>query len=200
LPGWVPGRLPWSSRLIARPVLLVPSLPRSPSLLPCCCDNFCTASRARPWRARPSGPGRACAMGAGSPLGVVLEGPGGRRRRLGLRGSLAVVRRQRGPPPQRRGARRGPLPPRRSPAPATRPGHPPSRTPVAAPAQAAGPSSRAGRFCRRESSQSRALRPTASASLAAQAQTLDSEHPRQEPAPIGEDGQSGSPRCCNRFV
>jgi hypothetical protein len=119
-------------------------------------------------------------------------GEGSRRRRPGAAG-LAVGGRRPRPAAlalgtHGAGRRRSAVPPH---PPARR--SPPSRTPVTAPARAAGPSSRAGRSCRRESSLSRALRPTASASLATQGQTLDSEPPRQDPAPAGRTEKVQNP-------
>ena len=121
-------------------------------------------------------PGRAEARVQGSPR-AALNGRGSRRRWLGLAGSLAAGGRRPGPLPLRwgrtaRAAAAAPFP--RT---CHRPGHPPSHPWVPAPAKTKrGRPPRAGRSCRRESSQPRA-RPTAawprpSASLR---QTLDCE-------------------------
>jgi len=87
--------------------------------------------------------------------------------------------------------RRGPLPPR---------GQPRTR-PLAAPAvryprrsrlqELTGRSSRAGQSCRRGSSQSRALRPAAFASLrCAPGRPLTASFPGKEPAPVGRMGET----------
>jgi hypothetical protein len=75
--------------------------------------------------------------------------------------------------------RRGPLPAPPLPRTCHQPGYPPLRTLVTAPAGGRTVLPRQA-SCRRESSQSRALRPTASASPATQGQTLDCELPRQD--------------------
>jgi hypothetical protein len=79
------------------------------------------------------------------------------------------------------------------------PPHPPPGGPrghasrLIAPARAAGPSSPRRASCRRGSSQSRA-RPYGRVPPLRSGQAPDSELPRQDPAPAGEDGREPGPR------
>jgi hypothetical protein len=112
-----------------------------------CGDNYLYFySRARLRRAGPSGPSRTCPVGAASTWGcaeTIARVP--RRGRPGCRGSLAVAGGQLSPLPlarQRTGA--GRCPHRRDPAPAASAATHRNAPRVAAPARAAGSSSRAG--------------------------------------------------------
>ena len=134
-------------------------------------------------------PGRPAPAGSKHGRGVTegerWTGERSRRRRPDGTGNLAAGGRQPGPLPlarQRTGAGRC----RSAVSPAPAAGGPRRHAPpVTAPARAAGRVLPRRASCRRESSQPRALRPAAYAALASQAQTLDWELPRQEPAPIG---------------
>jgi len=93
---------------------------------------------------------------------------------------------------QRTGAGRCPHPP--LPRTCHQPGHPPLRTRGDRACTSGRPSSARRASCRRESPPSRAPRPAASASLAAQGQALDRGLPRQDPAPAGRTGKNRGPR------
>jgi hypothetical protein len=158
--------------------------------------TFSTASRARLRRAGPSGPGRGRAQARGIMRGNPRNGQGcravggwgrGRARRCGAAAWPAALAWER----TARATAAAPLPRTRR-----QPGHPPSRTPLPRQQERPGRPPRAGHpVAAKARRQGRCgLRPAASASLAAQAQTLDRELPRQDLAPAGRTGKNRGPR------
>jgi hypothetical protein len=149
---------------------------------------FTVNSRARLRRAGPSGPGRALGHGRVDHQGECVKQPGPRRWRPGVAGESRRCEAAAWPAASSAAAhRRGPLPPRRYPTPATW-RSPPSRTLVTAPARAGGPSSSRRASCRRESSQSRALPAVASLRFAP-GRRLTAIFHGKEPAPVGRTGE-----------
>ena len=146
-----------------------------------------------PRRAGPSSPGRALSVGPRDHQGKCVNrrrcraaggrGGGGGGRRCGAAAWPAAS--------SAAAHRRGPLPPRRSPAPAVRRPSP-LRTLVTGPARAAGPSSSRRASCRRAKITVKGrARGHVACGDGANA-TVDTDLPRQIPAPIGEDARSST--------